>query len=313
MTGAGLTQAHQLVVVPHGCYVGRALCGGLAQPHLCRLSEPSCAALGKHNREETGAKSRRPASLPLLNVTLNPHKRSARAAWPGEGIGHSGRTAGQSSRSMTPRETPYLPLPVPAFRLIRTLGTARRLGALPVKSAFQRWARLSPACCPGGAGSPCCAGRPRGWGRCAGWPPPLRQRRRPRHSCRRSITRRHPTPAPARRRCSQFESGSSVQASSRPASPRRPPTPPRCCSPPHPGSPPARLGAAIFHHFKDPVLIVDGKMQYLFDEKGRRYLDVSEPAVEGSEGGSCSLRPAVAPPRTQQLHWAVPARRPLRA
>lgn len=30
----------------------------------------------------------------------------------------------------------------------------------------------------------------------------------------------------------------------------------------------------MFHHFKDPVMIVDGKMQYLFDETGRRYLDV---------------------------------------
>ncbi len=30
----------------------------------------------------------------------------------------------------------------------------------------------------------------------------------------------------------------------------------------------------MFHHFKDPVMIVDGKMQYLYDEKGRRYLDV---------------------------------------
>ena len=32
--------------------------------------------------------------------------------------------------------------------------------------------------------------------------------------------------------------------------------------------------AAIFHHFKDPVMIVDGHMQYLFDEQGKRYLDV---------------------------------------
>ena len=34
------------------------------------------------------------------------------------------------------------------------------------------------------------------------------------------------------------------------------------------------MPAAMFHHFKDPVMIVDGKMQYLFDETGRRYLDV---------------------------------------
>eukprot|EP00889_Picochlorum_renovo_P008049 jgi/Picre1/35079/NNA_002543.t1 len=33
------------------------------------------------------------------------------------------------------------------------------------------------------------------------------------------------------------------------------------------------LNPAIFYHFKDPVMITDGHMQYLFDEKGRRYLD----------------------------------------
>ena len=33
--------------------------------------------------------------------------------------------------------------------------------------------------------------------------------------------------------------------------------------------------AALFHHFKDPVMIVEGKMQYLYDEHQRRYLDVS--------------------------------------
>ncbi len=33
--------------------------------------------------------------------------------------------------------------------------------------------------------------------------------------------------------------------------------------------------AALFLHFKKPVMIVEGKMQYLFDEKGRRFLDVS--------------------------------------
>lgn len=40
--------------------------------------------------------------------------------------------------------------------------------------------------------------------------------------------------------------------------------------------PPPPPTAALLHHFKDPVMIVDGHMQYLFDEKGRRYLDVSE-------------------------------------
>ena len=27
-------------------------------------------------------------------------------------------------------------------------------------------------------------------------------------------------------------------------------------------------------HFKEPVMITSGKMQYLYDETGRRYLDV---------------------------------------
>ena len=38
---------------------------------------------------------------------------------------------------------------------------------------------------------------------------------------------------------------------------------------------PANPKTAMFTHFKEPVMIVEGKMQYLFDERGRRYLDVS--------------------------------------
>lgn len=33
------------------------------------------------------------------------------------------------------------------------------------------------------------------------------------------------------------------------------------------------LSPAIFHFYKNPLNLVDGKMQYLFDDKGRRYLD----------------------------------------
>ncbi len=33
------------------------------------------------------------------------------------------------------------------------------------------------------------------------------------------------------------------------------------------------LSAGIFHYYKKPIMIVEGKGQYLFDEKGRRYLD----------------------------------------
>jgi len=33
------------------------------------------------------------------------------------------------------------------------------------------------------------------------------------------------------------------------------------------------VAPASFTFYKQPLLIVDGKMQYLFDEKGKRYLD----------------------------------------
>ena len=33
------------------------------------------------------------------------------------------------------------------------------------------------------------------------------------------------------------------------------------------------LSPALFHYYKKPVMIVEGKAQWLFDEKGRRYLD----------------------------------------
>src|SRR3954469_2895188 len=33
------------------------------------------------------------------------------------------------------------------------------------------------------------------------------------------------------------------------------------------------LNPAIFTYYQTPIMIVEGKMQYLFDEKGRRYLD----------------------------------------
>lgn len=33
------------------------------------------------------------------------------------------------------------------------------------------------------------------------------------------------------------------------------------------------LSPGIFHYYKKPIMIVEGKGQYLFDEKGRRYLD----------------------------------------
>ncbi|KAK9805667.1 hypothetical protein WJX72_010896 [[Myrmecia] bisecta] len=44
------------------------------------------------------------------------------------------------------------------------------------------------------------------------------------------------------------------------------------------------LNPAIFHHFKDPVMIVEGRMQYLFDETGRRFLDAFAGIVTVSVG-----------------------------
>ena len=35
----------------------------------------------------------------------------------------------------------------------------------------------------------------------------------------------------------------------------------------------AHVNPAIFHYYKEPLMIVEGKAQYVFDEKGRRYLD----------------------------------------
>eukprot|EP00892_Ulva_mutabilis_P002333 jgi/Ulvmu1/120/UM001_0124.1 len=44
------------------------------------------------------------------------------------------------------------------------------------------------------------------------------------------------------------------------------------------------VNPGIFHHFKKPVMIVDGKMQYLFDETGRRFLDAFAGIVTVSVG-----------------------------
>ncbi len=44
------------------------------------------------------------------------------------------------------------------------------------------------------------------------------------------------------------------------------------------------LSPAIFHYYQRPVMIVEGKGQYLFDEKGRRYLDAIAGIVTVSVG-----------------------------
>lgn len=46
------------------------------------------------------------------------------------------------------------------------------------------------------------------------------------------------------------------------------------------------LNPAMFVYYKQPVMIVEGKMQYLFDEKGKRYLDAFAGIVTVSVGHS---------------------------
>jgi alanine-glyoxylate transaminase/(R)-3-amino-2-methylpropionate-pyruvate transaminase len=50
------------------------------------------------------------------------------------------------------------------------------------------------------------------------------------------------------------------------------------------------LNPAIFHYYKKPLMVVEGKAQWLFDEKGRRYLD----AIGGIVTVSCGhCHPAI--------------------
>lgn len=46
----------------------------------------------------------------------------------------------------------------------------------------------------------------------------------------------------------------------------------------------AHLNPAIFHYYREPLMIVQGRGQYLFDEKGRRYLDAFGGIVTVSVG-----------------------------
>ena len=46
------------------------------------------------------------------------------------------------------------------------------------------------------------------------------------------------------------------------------------------------LNPAIFHYYEDPIMIVEGKQQYLYDEKGKRYLDAFGGIVTVSVGHS---------------------------
>ena len=46
------------------------------------------------------------------------------------------------------------------------------------------------------------------------------------------------------------------------------------------------LSPALFHLYKEPIMIVEGKQQYMFDEKGKRYLDLFGGIVTVSVGHS---------------------------
>ena len=69
---------------------------------------------------------------------------------------------------------------------------------------------------------------------------------------------------------------------------------PHCDHRPAPYTGPAReeilacrreyLNPAIFAYYRDPICIVEGHMQYLWDEKGRRYLDAIAGIVTVSVG-----------------------------
>ena len=52
------------------------------------------------------------------------------------------------------------------------------------------------------------------------------------------------------------------------------------------------IAAALFHHFKEPIMLVEGKQQWLFDETGRRYLDVSGCLCLRHACVRCVCRPA---------------------
>ena len=69
--------------------------------------------------------------------------------------------------------------------------------------------------------------------------------------------------------------------------------------PPHPYTPPPP--SALLHHFKRPVMITDGHMQYLYDETGRRYLDVREREREEERGCALPSPPWPHPPRQHPL------------
>ena len=54
------------------------------------------------------------------------------------------------------------------------------------------------------------------------------------------------------------------------------------------------LSPALFHYYRKPIMIVEGRGQWLFDEKGRRYLDGIAgivPSVAATATRASSRRP----------------------
>ncbi|TKY60338.1 Alanine--glyoxylate aminotransferase 1 [Spatholobus suberectus] len=91
------------------------------------------------------------------------------------------------------------------------------------------------------------------------------------------------TIAIAKRACFSSLRPSSAAAAADTLAPPQPPLLPPFDYHPHPYNGPSTdevlakrktfLGPSVFHYYQKPLNIVEGKMQYLYDESGRRYLD----------------------------------------
>lgn len=62
--------------------------------------------------------------------------------------------------------------------------------------------------------------------------------------------------------------------------------------------------AAMFWHFREPVMITEGKMQYLYDEKGKRYLDVrlTKQRLAAAAGKACKFHIMLCAWKSAALH-----------
>ena len=67
----------------------------------------------------------------------------------------------------------------------------------------------------------------------------------------------------------------------------------------------AHVNPAIFHYYKDPLMIVEGRGQYVWDEHGRRYLDGIAGIVTVSVGHCHPHVVAAANAQNERLHHAT--------